>query len=488
MRWRDFDDLSPLLPEFFHTSRRIHFIGIGGIGMSALAHILASRGHIVTGSDVNDGAAQAQLREKGALIAIGHNAANLDLDGAPCDAIIFSSAVSPDNPERQEAARRGLPQWHRAQLLAYFVNTAKFSIAVSGTHGKSTTSAMVAHILTECGHNPTAILGAVYPPFGSNARIGDSDVVVVEADESDGSFTLLHPTVSVILNVEAEHLENYDDSEERLWEAFEQFAVQAKEVLILNADDTEATRRLQRENTILYSTGMAYDYQIWSSHLTPRQGQTDYGLCYLGYYNAETDTKNHAGEFSLFVPGAHNVSNALAAMGAVWPRGIEPRDAAKALESFRGIGRRFELKGEAGGVLVYDDYGHHPTEVEKTLQAAKEFLGRRLVVIFQPHRYSRTQQLGCQFGPSFAAADEVIITELYSAFETPIAGVSGEIVSDAVKRALPDKPCVFAPSLEDAKQLALSRVRAGDVIFTMGAGDVTRLGPQLLEALRLREE
>ena len=484
MRWRDFDDLLPLSPPFFDTLRRVHFIGIGGIGMSALALVLASRGHQISGSDAKESATLAQLREAGAKIAIGQRAENLDLLGAPCDAVIFSSAVTPENPERQESEKRGTPLWHRAQLLAYFVNSAKKSIAVSGTHGKSTTSAMVAHILTECGHNPTAILGAVYPPFGSNARIGDPDLVVVEADESDGSFTLLHPTISVILNVEAEHLENYDESEERLWQAFEQFAAQAKEEVVLNEDDRELKQRLGNDNSLLYSISVAENPVVWTSHLTPAPGRTTYGLCYAGFSDATTGTKDFAGDYSLYVAGSHNVSNALAAITSVWPLNVQPEEAATALQSFCSTLRRFELKGEANNILVYDDYGHHPTEVEKTLQAAKEFLNRRLLVIFQPHRYSRTQQLGAAFGPAFASADEIIITQLYSAFEEPIEGVSGKIVYDAVQCAFPGKPLSYAETLEEAKRLAVDKARPGDVVLTMGAGDITTLGPQILDALK----
>lgn len=492
MRWRDFDKLPSLPPEFFHVPRCIHFIGIGGIGMSALAFVLASRGHVISGSDAKESATVAQLREAGAKVAIGQRAENLDLQGAPCDAVIFSSAVAPENPERQEAEKRGVPLWHRAQLLAYFVNSAKKSIAVSGTHGKSTTSAMIAHILTECGHNPTAILGAVYPPFGSNARIGDPDLVVVEADESDGSFTLLHPTVSVILNVEPEHLENYDDSEERLWEAFEQFAAQAKEAMIFNAADSGLRQRfssMEKSAWYCVSTdvtpeiGQISRHAQWSvleaGNVYPNLGfGTDYDLFGL-------IANDHAGPFELPAPGLHNLSNALAAIAASYCTvNTSANDAGAALNSFAGTGRRFERKGEAAGVLIYDDYGHHPTEVEKTLQAAKEFLGRRLLVIFQPHRYSRTQQLGEAFGPAFGAADEVIITQLYSAFEEPIEGVSGKIVHDAVQRAFPDKPLSYAETLDEAGRLALAKARPGDVILTMGAGDITTLGPQLLDALK----
>lgn len=477
MRWRDFDNLPPLLPEFFHIPRRVHFIGIGGIGMSALALVLAARGHQISGSDVKESETLQQLRNAGAKIAIGQREENLNLGGAPCDAVIFSSAVAPDNPERTEAEKRGVPLWHRAQLLAYFVNTAKKSIAVSGTHGKSTTSAMVAHILTECGHNPTAILGAVYPPFGSNARLGDPDLVVVEADESDGSFTLLHPTVSVILNVEAEHLENYDESEERLWKAFEMFAKQTREHKVLNADDELLCQRLDNKiNTLTYGKEGA----LWVTNIRSESQEGEARtLFHLGCAD-----KMHLGEFSLSVPGEHNVSNALAAIFSVWPFHIQPQPAAATLASFHGTLRRFERKGEAKGVLIYDDYGHHPTEVEKTLQAAKEFLGRRLLVIFQPHRYSRTQQLGAAFGPAFGAADEIIITQLYSAFEEPIEGVSGRIVFDAVQNSYPQKAVHYAETLTEAKRLALDKARPGDVILTMGAGDITTLGPQLLDALK----
>lgn len=461
--------------------------------MSALARVLVARGHAVSGSDVNDGAHLQQLRELGIVVAIGQRAENLDLLGAPAEAIIFSSAVSPANAERVAAESRGIAQHHRAQLLAYFVNTAKRSIAISGTHGKSTTSAMVAHILTECGQNPTAILGAVYPPFGSNVRLGDPDLVVVEADESDGSFTLLHPTVSVILNVEAEHLENYDESEERLWDAFMQFAAQAKEAVVLNRNDPGLRWTISLINVLTYATRrslisfdevreLSFDASVFATDIRQGKGKTEYELCHYAFYNDETENE-FVGNFSLFVAGEHNVSNALAAITASCLNGPQPADAARALESFRGIGRRFELKGEANGVLIYDDYGHHPTEVEKTLEAARDFLGRRLVVIFQPHRYSRTQHLGAQFGPAFAAADIIIITQLYSAFEEPIPGVSGKIVYDAVKTALPDKPIFYVETLDDAVRLALKEVRPGDALFTMGAGDITKLGPQLLKEL-----
>ncbi len=450
MRWRDFDNLTPLPESFFNLQdngpRRVHFIGIGGIGMSALAFVLLARGHKVSGSDANESPTLQRLREAGAQCALDHSEENLDLLGENADAVIFGSAITPSNPEYAGAKDLGIPVWHRAQLLANFANSAKLSIAVSGTHGKSTTSAMVAHILERCGKNPTAILGAEYPPFNSNARIGDPDLVIVEADESDGSFTLLHPTVSVVTNVEPEHLENYDNSESELWRAFELFTSQAQNA-VLNADEKEMFNRLETQATAVIP------------------------------YSLDKNDPPQVG-----VPGAHNQSNAQAAITAAGIAGVSSQDGRLFVSEFCGVKRRFQKIGEANGITVYDDYAHHPTEVSSTLQAARDFLKRPVAVIFQPHRYSRTQHLGRDFGPSFEAADKVIITQLYSAFEEPIPGVSGKIVFDAAVKSFPNKEIHYVEDLEEAKALALSITEPGDVLFTMGAGNVSGLAPRLLEA------
>lgn len=448
MRWRDFDRLETLPSSFFNLAqngpRRVHFIGVGGIGMSALALLLQVRGHHVSGSDANDSATLERLRQAKVLCAIGHAAENLNLSGAPCEAVIFGSAITESNPEYAAAKRLGTPVWHRAQLLAHFVNSAKFSVAVSGTHGKSSTSAMLAHILEESGLNPTAILGAEYPPFGSNVRIGDPDLVVVEADESDGSFTLCKPTVALVTNVEPEHLENYDNSTSELWRAFELFASQAQQ-LVLNADETAMFSRLKNHDKPVLP------------------------------YSLKESAPPEVG-----VPGAHNQSNALGAIIAAETAGVAKEDAYRFVRNFRGIKRRFQKIGEANGVVVYDDYAHHPTEVESTLRAACEFLQRPVIAVFQPHRYSRTQQMGEAFGPSFADADKIIITELYSAFEEPIPGVSGKIVHEAVRKNFPKKPVYYAEDLQEARRLVGTLARPGDLVFTMGAGDITRLAPQLV--------
>jgi UDP-N-acetylmuramate--alanine ligase len=474
MRWRELlqqNESSPLEPNFFDTPKRAHFLGIGGIGMSALAFLLAERGHQVSGSDENDGAMPQKLRDAGIEVFIGHDAKNIE--GA--DALFISSAISEENPELQAAKAAGIPCFHRSQLMAWFANKAKVSIAVSGTHGKSTTSAMIAHILERAGHNPTAILGAVYPPFGANFRVGDPDLVVVEADESDGSFTLLKSTVSVVLNLEPEHLENYDESEKELENAFKMFCGQSKfSVLNRNAN----IKRLD-DGPFAFFYGFESG-TLNSTKIEKSSGKIEFDLRFVSA---------PIGRYLLRVPGEHNVSNALGALSACVKAldissPLHIGSLAKHLSTFAGTLRRFEYKGEAKGIVLYDDYGHHPTEVAATLKAAKEFLGRPICVIFQPHRYSRTQALWREFGEAFESADKIIITQLYSAHETPIEGVSGRLVFDAVHLNGVGKPVFYAENLEEAEKLALGILEGGDALLTMGAGDITKLGPKILEALK----
>jgi len=309
--------------------------------------------------------------------------------------------------------------------------------------------------------------------------VGNPDLVVVEADESDGSFSLLHPTVGVILNVEPEHLENYDDDPKILWRAFETFAAGSQKT-VLNGDAGLRKSPFKDDPFALF-------YGFSSGNLIARNIQSTPGAMRFELYFGSAP----CGEFSLPVAGRHNVSNALAAIGAVslaqnLQSPLQLAAMARALESFAGTLRRMERKGDAGGVVVIDDYGHHPTEVLATLQAARDFYARPLTVVFQPHRYSRTQQLGGEFGACFSPAERVIITQLYSAFETPIEGVSGRIVFDAARAALPDKEILWAEDLDEARELVLRLVKPGEALVTMGAGDVTRLGPMVLEELRKR--
>ncbi len=495
MRRRDFD-LLPAFPDTFFDSgpRHVHFIGLGGIGMSALAQVLVARGHTVSGSDESSRDVLAQLQTQGIQTFPSHEAAQIQ----DAEAVIYSSAIIESNAEKQAAQEKGIPCFHRAQLLAHFVNRARFSIAVSGTHGKSTTSALIAHILDRLGHNPTAILGAVYPGFGSeaaggsNVRLGDEDLIVVEADESDGSFTLCHPTVAVVLNVEAEHLENYQDSEEALWQAFEEFASNADEI-VLNADDVLLCDRLDDERgewALRYAIQAEANLSV--DDIRTQEGKQEFDL---------TADNKPMGTFSLPLPGRHNISNALAAIGAAWLFWLDGQQGddvqfreedvsviARHLETFQGIKRRFEKVGQAADVLVYNDYAHHPTEVAATLQGAREFLKRPLTVVFQPHRFSRTAQMGSAFGPSFERARTVIITELYSAFEEPIEGISGRIVFEAVQAQWPDKRVLWAQNNEEAARLALEETRSGEAIITMGAGDITHAAHLILAGLQQRAQ
>lgn len=446
--------------------------------MSALAFALKSRGHQVSGSDANASPMLNRLQEAGISTVVGHKAENLKLLGQQAEAVIWGSAISADNPENAAALEANLPIWHRAQLLAYFANSARKSIAVSGTHGKSSTSAMVAHILARLGHNPTALLGAEYSPFGSNARIGDPDLVVVEADESDGSFTLLHPTVTVVLNVEPEHLENYDNSEEELWRAFDQFAAQASQSVVYNADDENLQHRWAG-----LDNGFSYGLKSGEASLQASGVRIEKGAMAFEL----NGTGEQVARATLGAPGEHNVSNALAALSAVSQLGVDAGEAAQTLFDFHGVKRRFERAGEGDDIVVYNDYGHHPTEVARTLETARDFLQRPVVAVFQPHRYSRTQQIGRDFGPAFKAADRIIITELYSAFEEPITGVSGRIVFDAVQENEPAKDVRFAATLEEARSLALELARPGDALFCLGAGDIGGLPAKLVEDLQQRQ-
>ncbi len=479
MRWselKELDAASPLTAEFVDQATNWHVVGAGGIGMSALGHVLLARGCGVSGSDASTNAQTRALLEAGATIFQGHDAGNIK--GA--QALVISSAISEDNPELVAAREANVPVFHRSQLLAALSNRAGVSVAVAGTHGKSTTSAMIAHVLCVLGANPTAILGAVYPPFGSNVHVGDPDLVVVEADESDGSFTLLRPAIGVILNVEPEHLENYDDDPQELWRAFESFAAGSQKT-VLNGDGGLRKSPFKDDPLALF-------YSFSSGQLIARNIRSTPGAMRFELFFGSA----LCGEFSLPVAGRHNVSNALAAIGAVFlvrnsNSPLQLATFARALESFAGTLRRMERKGEANGVVVVDDYGHHPTEVLATLQGARDFYARPLTVVFQPHRYSRTQQLGREFGACFSPADRVIITQLYSAFETPIEGVSGRIVFDAARAALPDREILWAENLDEARDLVLARVQPGEAIVTMGAGDITRLGPMILEGLRARD-
>jgi UDP-N-acetylmuramate--alanine ligase len=445
--------------------RTVHFMGIGGAGMSALALIAYRRGVSVSGCDM-DPAGAADLAALGVRVAQGHHPAHL----AGVRALVVTAAVPAGHPELQRARELGLPIVPRKVALAELIEGAR-SVGVSGTHGKTTTTVMTTEALTAAGLNPTGIAGGRVSSWGGNARVAGDDLFVVEADEFDQAFLTLYPTVAIVNNVEPDHLECYG-SMAALEDAFVEFAGRAR-VAIINADDPGARQVGELVGTAVRRFGCSLDADIRISDVVQ---QTDATVARILWRDGRSIA------LRLKVPGLHNLRNAVAALSAVdaLEGALEP--AAAALAEFQGVGRRFERLGEFGGVAVVDDYAHHPSELAATLSAARQaFPGRRLVAVFQPHLYSRTAAHGQAMGEALAVADLVFVTEIYPAREQPIAGVSGQQVADAAERAGADTR--FQPTRADVGRNVYQELRAGDVVLTLGAGDITRVAPELVRWL-----
>jgi UDP-N-acetylmuramate--alanine ligase len=446
-------------------SRPVHFVGIGGAGMSALALIAVRRGVIVSGCDA-DPTGAADLAAMGVRIFQGHDPAHLE--GAR--AVVVTAAVTAGHPELERARVLGLPVVPRKEALAALIGSAR-SVAVAGTHGKTTTTVMTTEALTAAGLAPTGIAGGRVSAWGGNARLASDDLFVVEADEFDKAFLTLHPTVAVVNNVEPDHLECYG-SLAALEDAFVEFAGRAP-TAIVSADDPGARRVASRLPSGTRRFGFAEDAEIRISDVVQRADRTEARVSWQG---------RAALPVRLKVPGVHNLRNAVAALGAVEVLGGNLRSAAEALAEFEGVGRRFERLGEHGGVAVVDDYAHHPSELAATLSAARQaFPSRRLVAVFQPHLYSRTEAHGEAMGAALAEADLVFVTEVYAAREQPIAGVSGRRVADAARRAGADAR--FEPARAAIGRQVFESLQPGDVVLTLGAGDITRVGPELVQWL-----
>jgi UDP-N-acetylmuramate--alanine ligase len=445
--------------------RTVHFMGIGGAGMSALALIACRRGVSVSGCDLDPSGA-ADLTALGVRVFKGHDPAHL----ADARAIVVTAAVSTDHPELVRARELGLPIVPRKVALAELIEGAR-AVGVAGTHGKTTTTVMATEALTAAGLNPTGIAGGRVSSWGGNAKIAGDDLFVVEADEYDKAFLTLHPTVSVINNVEPDHLECYG-SMAALEDAFLEFAGRAK-VAIISADDPGARKVAGRVKTSVRSFGCAGDADVRISDVVQSAERTE----------ARVQWRNGRSiALRLMVPGLHNLRNAVAALAVVEALDGSLEPAAAALGEFKGVGRRFERLGEFGGVAVVDDYAHHPSELAATLSAARQaYPGRRLVAVFQPHLYSRTAAHGQAMGQALAAADLVIVTEIYPAREKPIAGVSGQQVADAAESAGADTH--FEPTRADVGRTVYQALRSGDVVLTLGAGDITRVAPELVSWL-----
>ena len=447
--------------------KKFHFIGIGGVGMSALAKILIERGFEISGSDAKDSPTLDMLKKLGARIFVGHKAKNiLDDKGNPVDAIVCSSAIPTDNPEVIAAGKFKIPKLHRSDINAYLLN-AKRGIAVAGSHGKTTTTSMIGYVLHSAGVDPTIIIGGESTDLGTGAILGKSDWLVSEADESDGSFVTLKPKIAVVTNIEDDHLDHYGTIE-RIRAAFKIFIenLDRDEGTAVLCFDNENLRELAKEldrKIISYAIDHAADFTARNIRTTTK------GIIFEAVRGEET-----LGNVKLAIHGRHNVLNALATIATALQVGVSFAKIAEGLSTFHGAKRRFQVKGRVRNVLVVDDYAHHPTEIAATLKAARETKPHKLICIFQPHRYSRTQLLLKEFGNAFREADELILTDVYSAGEEKISGVSG-----ATNQAVS-----YIPNRQDIAAAIKDQLSAGDLVIRMGAGDIYKTGEELLTLLK----
>ncbi|HEU4636081.1 MAG TPA: UDP-N-acetylmuramate--L-alanine ligase [Edaphobacter sp.] len=458
---------APSAPLLFARSLRIHFIGIGGIGMSGIAEILLTMGYTVSGSDLRRSAVTERLVGMGARVFEGHAAAN----AAGSDVVVTSSAVSPTNPEVLEARSRKVPVIQRAEMLAELMRL-KYGIAVAGMHGKTTTTSMVASVLAAGGLDPTVVVGGRVNALGSNARLGNSQYLVAEADESDRSFLKLSPVLAVVTNLDREHMDCYRDMAD-VEAAFVEFMdrVPFYGASVACVDNPLLRMVLARVRRRLFTYGESADADF-RVRVLERNGEclARFELNYGGVA---------MGPFTLHVPGRHNVLNAAAAVAIGVQLGVAPEQIVAGLDSFRGVDRRFQVKGTVRGVTVVDDYGHHPTEIVATLQAAKDCGYGRVLVLFQPHRYTRTRDLMDEFIASFGDADRVEVLDIYAASEEPIAGVDAKRLVESIGRT----EVTYAASVEAGVEALVREAREGDVILTLGAGNVSQAAGAILERL-----
>ena len=441
---------------------RVHLVGVGGAGMSAIARILAQRGHAVSGSDLHDGRAVTALRVLGVRIHVGHDAANVE----DSDVVVISSAVSADNPEVVAAVARGIPVVPRAQMLADTLAGDR-AVLVAGTHGKTTTTSMIVVALHAAGVDPTFAIGGELNEAGTNAHAGSDRVAVAEADESDRSFLAYEPDVAVVTNLELDHPEVYRDLDDVL-DAFTAFLARRRPggVAVVCADDPGVRRLLQRIDGPVVTYGTAADAEV---RLVERDGQP----------HVLVDDVAHP--LALGVPGQHNLLNAVGAVATCRVLGAPMAGVLEGLARFRGAARRFQRLGEVDGVSIVDDYAHHPTELRATLAAARSTGAARIVCVVQPHRYSRTAVLGAELGRAAAGADVVIVTEVYGAGERAVPGVNGALVAEAARAA--GARVTYEPHLGSVAGLLADEVRSGDLVLITGAGDVSQVGPSLLALL-----
>lgn len=455
--------------------RNFHFIGIGGAGMSAIAHVLIKRGYNVSGSDLNAGRVSARLASEGAMVFMGHDACQVS--DADAEAVVVSTAIKADNPEVVAAKEQNIPVYHRSDVLAAIFNQGD-GVAVAGAHGKTTTSAMIACIAVEGNTDPTVIIGGEVSALNGNACNGAGRFIVAEADESDGSFLKLNPCLALVTNIEDDHLDYYG-TEENIYKAFKQFLGNlvegGKAILCVDNAKVKALAQETDKEVITYGLEDA-DYVAKDIHYGVD------GTTYKLYYKDEFVT-----DVRLIVPGRHNVLNSVGAFAAAREMGVAEESILASLAKFGGAKRRFETKGKVNGVWVVDDYAHHPTEIEVTLKAARQTQPKRLLCLFQPHRYTRTKLLFNEFCNCFADCDELILTDIYAASEAPIPGITSEALAEGVRKAL-GKEVTYISRLAKAEEYLEAKAEAGDLILTVGAGDVFKVGEELVRELERKNK
>jgi UDP-N-acetylmuramate--alanine ligase len=466
----------------FAKIQQIHFVGIGGIGMSGIAEVVLNLGYKVSGSDLKSSAVTQRLAGLGAAVFEGHRAENI----AGAEVVVTSSAIATENPEVVEAHKLHVPVIQRAEMLAELMRL-KYGIAVAGMHGKTTTTSMVAAVLAGGGLDPTVVVGGRVDALGSNARLGKSQYLVAEADESDRSFLKLSPILSVVTNIDREHMDCYRNMRD-VKKTFLEFMDRVPFYgMVVACNDDPMLRRLLPEvqrRTVTYGTKRGSDFLIKLGEASAN-GTTGGDAGPLSRFRVSY-RKQDLGEFTLHVPGVHNILNATAAIAVGVGLDVDLEAIRAALDQFRGVDRRFQLRGRAAGVSVIDDYGHHPTEIKATLAAARSCGFRKIHVVFQPHRYTRTRDLMEEFTTAFGDADSLFVLDIYAASEKPIEGISGEALAGTV-REKSGRSVQYASSFADAVSAVASVAQEGDMILTLGAGSVSQLGPTILEKLKERE-
>ena len=452
----------------FHTPLAVHFIGIGGISMSGLAEILLEEGFHISGSDAKESALTDALEKKGARIYYGQRASNIS---GSTDVVVYTAAIHPDNPEFARAKELGIPMLTRAELLGQIMRNYDTPIAVAGTHGKTTTTSMLSHILLKGDCDPTISVGGILPAIGGNIRVGQSETFLTEACEYTNSFLSFFPKISIILNMDADHLDFFKDIDD-IRRSFRRFAelLPADGTLIINADTPEYQSITEGLSCQVITYGLENNADYTASDITYDEfGHASFNVRYKG---------SDLGRCSLKVPGSHNVSNALSAVAAGRLLNLSWEVIAEGLLSFTGTDRRFQYKGTVGGVTIIDDYAHHPTEIEATLKAAANYPHRKVWCVFQPHTYTRTKALLPEFAQALTLADHVVLADIYAARETDTLGISSEDLADRIREL--GTPCEYFPTFDEIENFLLENCTQGDLLITMGAGDVVNIGEQLL--------